>query len=277
MITAISSYVSASTLTLNLASSGEDEGLVVFNIAGLGSPKATVNGSGGPSFDGVLVDSVKTDARHILLTLAITPGGDQGAKKDKIYKYFPIKRQILFGVATPSKNVETLAYIENVEMNLFSKVANAVISLYCEEPFFFHEDETIKTFTTTPTDIIYEGHVAVGGRFFIDFTGVVTGDIVIINDMGDQSMTLDFDGARAFFGGAIQNGDEVVIDTRFGKKSAIFTRSSVDYNMIGGIGMYDDWIQMKVDPSATNRCSYTVNEPSNVTIDFNYIPAYAGV
>ena len=109
-------------LELNLATSGEDEGLVVFSMEGLGSPAATVNGQGGPNFDGIRVSSVQVDARHIVLTLAVSETGypEEEARK-KIYNYFPIKQNILVGIKTDLKDVYTTAIVETLEMNAFAK------------------------------------------------------------------------------------------------------------------------------------------------------------
>ena len=73
-------------LELNLRSSAQEVGLLIFNIEGLGPPKATVNGQGGPNFDGIRASSVRTDARHLLMTLAVVEGGDlEEDAKQRIY------------------------------------------------------------------------------------------------------------------------------------------------------------------------------------------------
>ena len=124
-------------LDLNLASSSEEEGIVVFNMTGLGPPVATINGTGGPNFDGLRVASVRADARYLVITLAVSKQGVQEEQARRtIYKYFPVKQEITFGITTDTKNLSISAFVESNEFNQFAQVENAVISLTCPAPYF---------------------------------------------------------------------------------------------------------------------------------------------
>lgn len=264
---------SGAILDLNLRSSGDDHGLLIFNMTGLGPPKANVNGQGGPNFDGVRVNSTRVNERHITLTLAVQ-GTDliEENAKDKIYTYFPIKQQILLGVETDTKDVYIPAIVESNEFNQFAKVENAVISLYCAYPYFIdlevnrvliRSDAVIPLFefpfenfsltvptlefgylTDLPTAFIdYRGEVETGIDIIIEFSGVISGDsggLTITNQNGAQQMTIDV----SLFG-PTQAGDQIFINTRVGQKRIYFVRDSTWTNILNSVGINDDWIQLR--------------------------------
>ena len=266
-------------LELNLRSSDREVGLLIFNLEGLGPPKATVNGSGGPNFDGIRVSSVGADARHLLITLAVVSGRpelEEEAKK-KIYTYFPIKQEITFGIKTDAKDVYIPAIVESNEFNQFSKVENAVISLFCPNPYFidvkeqqiilsgdlvtplfefpFESDSNyVYVFDTlefgnitegNPTAIVdYTGEVKTGVDIFLEMGGYVE-DVAILNTNGDQIMTLDFSGAEAYFNDPVRAGDKVFINTRVGQKSIYFVRGITWFNIMAGVGINDDWLEIR--------------------------------
>ena len=259
---------SGSILELNLRNSGEDHGLVIFNMSGLGSPKATVNGQGGPNFDGVRVNSLRVDARHMTMTLGVQGTGMiEEAAKDLIYTYFPVKQQVILGIETDTKDVYIPAIVESNEFNQFAKIENAVISLYCSFPYFIDRleenviispDSAIPLFefpfsnesltvpqiefgyiTALPTAFIdYRGEVKTGLDIAIQFLGAVT-EIVITNTNGAQQMTIDISSV-----GPTESGDQIFINTRVGEKSIYFVRDSIWTNLINYVGIDDDWIQL---------------------------------
>jgi len=256
-------------LQLSLTESEQDHDIVIFNITGLGPAKATINGQGGPNFDGVRVNSARLDARHMTITLAITATGDaEEVAKNKIYEYFPVKKQIVFGITTDDKDVYTGAIVENNEFNQFAKVENAVISLYCSNPYFIdvllkeviissdfavpnfqfpwsNESLTVKTLifglvTALPTGYVYyAGQVETGMDIVLEFTDAAT-EIVLTNVNGAQQMTIDVSDV-----GPTEAGDQIFINTRVGEKSIWFVRDAVWTNMINYVGLNDDWLQLK--------------------------------
>lgn len=264
---------SGDILDLNLRGSGDTHGLLIFNMSGLGPPKANINGQGGPNFDGVRVNSTRVNERHITLTLAVQGNGFiEETAKDKIYTFFPIKKQILLGIETDTKDVYVPAIVESNEFNQFAKVENAVISLYCSYPYFIdlrvhreiiRSDAVIPLFefpfenasmvsptiefgylTTLPTVFIdYRGEVETGADFILGFSGVISGDsggITITNQNSAQQMTIDV----SLFG-PTQAGDQIFINTRVGQKSIYFVRNSVWTNILNSVGINDDWIQLR--------------------------------
>lgn len=249
------------TLELNLRSSEATHGLLVFNLEGLGSPKATVTGSTGFNYDGVRNYFVSADARHLILTLAVSDrGSDEETAREKIYQYFPVKAEITFRVTTEDgKDVSTQAFVESVEMNQFAKVENAVISLYCADPYFFETDFSSATMLLdTPTNILYSGSIPTGILINCDIGGQCT-DITITNDNGSQSMQIELpDEAN----GSSGLRSQLIVDTRFGSKEVLWiSREGSIYDITGsGVSLSQDWIELRRGNN-TITVSATINAP----------------
>ncbi len=233
---------------LVLVSSESTHGMVVFNLTGLGSPKATVSGLSGPTYDGITGEFVRADARHILLTLAITARGDEEEiARQKIYDYFPVKEEIRFTVLTDTKEVETWAIVESVEMNQFAKVENAVISLYCPDPYFMGVDELFywARYHDEGPAVVYAGdQVPASGIIRVRFPKPCGDFLTINNTNGNQIMSLDF--APIGGAGAIGHGETIVVDSQVGQKS--ITHYEYDGTPTDLLSCFDptsDWINFR--------------------------------
>ena len=287
------------TLELNLRSSGEEVGLLIFNIEGLGPPQATVSGTGGPNFDGIRASSVRADARHLLMTLAVTEGGElEEDAKQRIYTYLPVKQEIIFGVETDRKDVYIPAIVESNEFSQFATVENAIISLFCPNPYFldrmlrsiiiddvsgvpnfecpFENDSLVAPtiefgfVTDLPTaEIAYNGEVQTGAEITLNFTDAVT-DIVITNSNGQQQMTIDTSDLEP-----IASGDQIFINTRVGEKSIYFVRSAVWTNIINAVGIDDDWIDLR--PGGNTVIVDTATGIDNIEIEIEFRALSEGV
>lgn len=263
------------SLELNLRTSEKDSGITIFNMEGLGSPVTSVNSSGGPGFDGVVANSINVDPRSINLTLAIpTPGVTEATAKGLVYRHFPIKTPLRLGVETTDiPDVYIDCYVENSEFNQFSKVENVVISLLCPNPYFVEvytrefvigDSWSIPLFSfpfsnESLTDSLIDfGMVSdvpvvkIDGQTEVDtgcdvvlYFGGYVQDVQIANSNGSQVMDVDMSDAEAHFGSAVQDGDILRINTRVGEKSVTFVRDSEEFNLINGVDIDGDWIDVR--------------------------------
>ena len=236
-------------LDINLRSSLDDHGLQVFNLEGLGSPKATVSGLSGPTYDGISGEFVRADARQLLLTLAIPVRGDaEETAKQLVYDFFPVKDEITFRIITDAKDAYATAIVESVEMNQFAKVVNAVVSLYCTNPYFLDmvEEYDYGEYGGTEQTINYKGEVptptlitVICGDPYAWGGGYESmGTCLIENDRDSQSMTIEFE--------AFALGDKYFIDGTPGQKSVIHedgaTHSLTDVTSM--VIPTSDWIKL---------------------------------
>lgn len=271
---------SASTLTLDMRDSGEDEGLIIFNMEGLGPPKATVTGVAGPNTEGIRASLIKIDARHIMITLAIPNSASEGAARQKIYDYFPIGKEIKFRVKTTGpKDIYTMAIVESNEMNQFAKVENAVISLFCPYPYFLHLTQQYASASDGDVTVTNNGEIVSGCDIIISFDGTVDDGLTIENANGTQSMYIDF--AKMESGmNSCRVDDQIVINTRIGEKSILFWDDSTStwFNGINGVGVDADWIKLFL---GNNDISITTDDPPDLQyiseLEVLFYPLYEGV
>ena len=230
---------SGSTLQLDLRGSEETHGLLIFNLEGLGSPKATVTGISGPNVDGVRGTVVATDAKHAILTLAVTARGtDYNTAKNKVYEFFPVRKNITFRITTGSEDVSGEAIVESVEFNHFNKVDNAVISLYFPDPWLYDvsPDDIVQNFPPHETQktIVYDGNVETGFLFQLDIETNGLMAMTITNSRGSQEFNL-----AAI---ACSPGDTLLIDSRLGQKSVILDDGSTQTNILHDMDLSSDWL-----------------------------------
>jgi hypothetical protein len=257
-------------------------------MSGLGPPKATIGGVGGPNLDGVSVSAIRADPRSIVLTLAIPVGtvAQEETAKQKIYDYFPIKQEVILGIETDAQDVYITAIVESNEFNQFAKVENAVITLYCPNPWFLHSTEETDLAVSSPEVIVYDGDISTGILIVvsIDDTGTIGSLLTITNTHSGvtQTMQIALTDAWSYFasqGVTERNNDEITIDTRLGQKSVIYRRDSglftLAYDLLNGVGIDDDWILFH--PGSNSFGWYNITGDQYHTVDVTHRPQRQGV
>lgn len=266
---------SASILQLNLTSSGDTHGLVIFNFEGLGPPKGTISGTSSPTMAGVQNPVTTIDARHMVLTLAVKPGADEEAAKQKVYDYFPIGQTIQLRIATEQKDVIINAIVESNEFNQFAKIENAVISLYSASPYFKGYTEVDET-ATNPDTLVYDGEVETGVRIDVGFTGFPGTSITLnnVNSWDNHEMLISFQPWYDYSSTWPQNGDTLRIYTWDYAKKIIFIRSGAEFNLINGLDLDSEFITFR---PGNNIVSLTCTNEEYAEADYIYRPLYEGV
>lgn len=267
-------------LALDLWASQAASGLTIFNIEGLGSPKAVINGQGGPNVPGTKFTSASIDPRHITMTIANSRQLNPGETAlDTLYTRLPIGEKITFKIETYDNIAYAEGYVESFEVNHFAKVENAVIGIYFPFPYWLENTEQTYNIVNTGsgTNLSYTGHKSTGFTIIITFTGNVT-DITFTNDnpVGGQSLFIDTSVIVDTYSlSAIQSGDVITINTRIGEKSITLRRSSVDYNIMNCIGLFEDWIQLHY--GANNIDWSAVSGEGNMTVQGKFRRVWMGV
>lgn len=257
------------TLVLNLRTSDVEEGLLVFNLEGLGPPKTTVDGFPSPNADGLFSPFSRAAERRMSLTLVVVPAGDEEAARQTIYDYFPLKRTVRFRIQTDTKDVYTDAIVESIEMNSFARVENAVIQLVSPESYFSNWTYTNNVEIVQPSGITlnYPGDTDIGAVFKVVYTGYITQpQYSFVNSQYSQIMAIDLTYLFTTLGlGQSQNGDELVVDTRRGQKSVKYYRSSVEYDILRCF-LYDtNWIRIGRDTSNLNYINWYIQGLGTIT------------
>jgi Phage tail protein len=168
---AYSSWLDAPTLALSDSGREETDLIQIRAITGLDPVKATVNTSPFGSVDGVAYIGSNVAYRNPVLTLHPNPDWDIWSFESLrrlIYKYFMPKLQTrLVFYSDDMPPVEIYGYVEDTNVNQFSKDPEIQVSIICPDPYFTAIDPTIVTGQsdrddTSPAQIEYNGDIATG-------------------------------------------------------------------------------------------------------------------
>ena len=189
-------------------------GMIIESITGLGPAKATLNRTNLATTDGSLFNSSKLEERNIQMKIRFVEAKTIEDVRLLTYRYFPIKRKIIFSIQTDHRDARVIGYIESNEPDIFSPNETATISILCPDPYFYSNEEgnsphqiffaglesefeapwwneispsplnkiQLGNITQiTDKDFYYDGDQTVGVTMTMDFTDAVDTDITIIH------------------------------------------------------------------------------------------------
>ncbi len=276
-------------------------GLAVKTISGLTPP--TVNFSVSPlaSVDGGTFGGARVDSRNIVMSLV--PMAKHTIEDDRllVYRFFPIKRKITLKVETDHRTAQIEGYVESCDADIFSNFETIQVSVVCVDPWFYETHREAQIFTgvrpmfefpfasepasgqllefgsiqpDTRADLVYNGDVDTGVRIAIRAVGKAT-NIAIINNRTKTKMSIDTDKIEKISGGAFDAGDEIVVDTKIGHRSAKLVRNGKTVNVLGALNRDADWFQ--ISPGINEFTFTAATGQKNVEITFDYQNAYGGI
>ena len=168
---AYSSWLDAPTLPLSDDGREETDLLQIRDIQGLDPVKAAVNTSPFGSVDGAAYLGSNVPIRNIVLTLRPNPNWDDWTYEKLrrlVYSYFMPKllTQLVF-YSDDIPPVEIFGYVEDCNVNPFSKDPEIQVSIICPDPYFTALDATVVLGQSTrdnsnPTIIEYNGSIEAG-------------------------------------------------------------------------------------------------------------------
>lgn len=253
-------------------------GINILNITGLGPPPAMINMSDYAVIDGALYNSTKIQARNIVFTIRFLPNvhGELHARsvediRHYVYELFPIGSPITMDFQTTGHNLRSYGYVENAELDMFSKDEELVISIQCPDPNFhqlfdghiglqkematisggfefpFANESTTERFlkfadidVTTSINFVYDGQISTGFTIEVNVTGPVT-NFVFYNQKTFESVRINSSTLVAMTGSDLIAGDRVVISTVAGRRQAVLYRSGDTYNILQTLGTNVTW------------------------------------
>ena len=112
-------------------------GFIVKSITGLGPVKSDIFMSSYAAMDGGRFNSARVNTRNIVFNLIIDPRFDIETLRQKLYRFFPIKKKVSLRFTTDNRICDTEGYVESNEPDIFSNQESAQISILCPDPFFY--------------------------------------------------------------------------------------------------------------------------------------------
>lgn len=269
-----------------LSETNPNHGMIIKDINGLGPAKANINMTDLATKDGSLYNSARLDKRNITMQLMLTEAPDIETSRQRTYKYFPIKKRILFTIELDNRIAKTYGYVESNEPDIFSKEETMSVSIICDDPYFYLAkgdgintttfygveplfefdfgneslDEDLIEFGSieneTEKNVYYDGDSEVGITITIHALGEVH-NITIYNVVTREYMEIDTDIINELTGSGIVAGDTIIISTIRGNKSILLLRGGIYTNILNCLTRGSDWFQLaKGDNIFTYICEY---------------------
>lgn len=253
--------------------SPEKSGLAIRSIGGLGPGSADINVSDISTGDGGRFQSARLGSRNIVFQFRLFGTPDIETTRQKVYRYFPIKREITLRFITDNRDAEIVGYVESNEPSIFSKEEEVAISVICPFPYFrssggdgFIEttlygiepefefpfsneslEEPLLVFSSikvAETALVnYKGDADVGVVIRLTIYDPC-GNVTLYNVTTRQQMTIDSSKIEKITGHPLQGGDEVIVNTVRGQKSVMLLRDGQYTNILNSIDKNADWIYL---------------------------------
>lgn len=279
----------------------EKSGFIVKSITGLGPGKSTINATEVSTGDGSVFNSSRMSSRNIVLSLQFLGDDNIEDIRQLSYKYFPIKRKVTLLIETDNRTSEIDGYVESNEPDIFSKEEGAEISIICPNPFFYSAYELhsttfgvimpafefpfsnesltlplieLSTIEKQPNrNLIYTGDCETGVTIHIRASGPAT-NIALYNVGTREVMRINTNTLSALTGSGVISGDEIVICTVKGSKSASLIRNGKMTNILNCINKDADWFQIS---KGSNIFAYTAETGSeDIQIEIQNRVVYEG-
>lgn len=254
----------------------QDSGFIIESVTGLGPGKANINTSEVSTNDGAIYNSARVPSRNIVISVKYMFKETIEEARQTSYKYFPLKRKVTLLIETDNRMAEIEGYVESNDPDIFSQEEGSDISIICPNPFFYDALSTTETSfsgimpafefpfsnesLTEPllefsviedvTDrvIDYKGDAEVGVTISIQARGEA-GDITIYNVDTAETMVVYNNLVESLTGTGITDGDEIIICTVRGQKSAKLIREGKTTNILNCINRDADWFQLAKGPN----------------------------
>lgn len=279
----------------------DSSGLIVGSIDGLGPSKANINSTELATMDGTIFNSARQEERNIVMNLIMMESPTIEDARQKIYKYFPLKKRLKLRIDTDNRRVETEGYVESNEPDIFSDQESTQISIICPDPYLYATGATATAFSgvqplfefpfsneSLSEKLITFGDIRVDQRAIIHYNGDAdvgvymtlhamgyVENVVVYNADTKEQMKIDTNKIISITGGSFDFGDDILISTVKGQKYMQLLRNGVYTNIIGALDRDSDWFQLT---PGDNLFGFTADSGSEkMSIRFDYKVAYGGI
>lgn len=280
----------------------EWSGLIIDNIDGMGPPQANINSNEVATIDGGIFTSARAQQRNLVISLSMMFDPLIEDSRLRTYKYFPIKKQVSIEIITDRRDAICYGYVESNTPTVFSEHESTQISIICPDPYFYELGQSIEVFTGVKPlfefpffnnsltenflvfgeirednrgTIYYEGDVDTGVLITCHVMNGSVENLVIWNTETLERMRIDTDKMSQLFGVTFSQGDDIIINTKTGEKSAQLLHEGVYYNIISCVAKDANWFQLTAGP---NTFTFVADSgETGMMMTMTYRNAYGGV
>lgn len=249
----------------------EKSGFLIQKIEGLGPSKAEINLTKVTGMDGSIFNSSYIESKNIVFSLLYVDIPTIEDARHKSYRYFPLKKLIKIEIETDKRTSEIYGYVESNEPDIFNENSGCTISILCPSAYFYDTDLQLTTFSSvislfefpfsneslvskliefselnfdTTKNIVYYGDADIGLLLHIHAIGAAS-EVVIINTITNQYISIDDSALVSISGSGIILGDDIYISTEKGNKYAFLVRGGNPFNILNALGPDPDWFTLE--------------------------------
>ena len=268
---------------------------ILTGITGITPADATINATEMATIDGSRFNSSHVSARNVVIELK--PRGEgRRVRKSRVglYRYIRTKQKVRLFLKNDQRDVYIDGYVEKFEDagTIFSDDQRLQLSVICPDPFFrdnsadeeeivfsnitalFHFPFAIEVDYPIPFSVqlntqyktIYNaGDTACGMILRVKAAGPVTNP-KFYDEANNDTMTFDIE---------LVAGDELIVSTIRGQKSAVLRRDGVSTNVINTMTHDSSWLVLE---PGDNIFYYSADEGfGNMTLTFIFTNLYEGI
>lgn len=259
-----------------------DSRVIVKSVDGLTPTKGTINTNTLATSDGSVYNSARRDQRNIVLNLRLLEDLEDGlieTTRQKLYRYFPVKKKVTIKVEADNRIGYTEGYVEANEPSIFEEYEEQQISIICpnanwtapssiyklngidslfEFPF---SNESLEENLIIFGEIIY--YIGTAFEYEGDIeSGVVmtihcaTGECInpcVYNVITKEEMTFNTEKLGVIIGDStnnMQTGDTLICSTVDGDQYVTFIRNGIEYNAIAMLPKISNWLKVQAGYNA---------------------------
>lgn len=266
---------------------------MLMSMTGITPADATINATETASQDGATFNSSHVTPRNIVITFNIRGEGAIVRKRRiELYRYIKTKRPVRVFLANDQRSVYTDGYVERMDDagTIFSQREQFQLSIICPDPFFRDNEtgERVISFSavtglfnfpfaiaspipfsirerTYLKTIENDGDVPCGVTLRLISNGAISNPW-FYNETTGQRMTFDID---------LETGDELVVSTVQGHKSATLIRAGAETNVINSLSHDSKWITLE---PGDNTFYYNADDgATNMQLVFVYNILFEGI
>lgn len=273
MMTEVQATSSSGSL-LSLSLSEVSSGIIVKDIQGLGPVKATIVSTSAPGHTGDIYMASKREARDLVFSLGLEPDYISEMPQDvrsRLYDFFMSNTWVDLTFVDSVKNpVNITGLVESCEPDIFSQEPAMNVSVRCFDSDFVDPSiQAVYGFTTTSPvgqTITYNGSVETGVQFQLTVDRDIDEFTLYHTLPNGESRQLDF-------AWPLHAGDNLRIDSQYGKKGVTLTRGGADTSLLYAMSPQSSWIEFQKGDNIFRAYA----EGAAIPYDLAYYNRYGGL
>lgn len=271
------------------------EDYILTEMTGITPADAVINAVEVAAMDGARFNTSRVMARNITITLKVR-GTDTDVRRRRVnlYRYAKTKQKIRVYIANDQRDVYIDGYLESLQDagSIFTEDQRLMMSVICPDPFFRDNGtgEQIIGFSSVTANFFFPFGIEIGepvplsvrasqtSKNIINGGDTTTGMTLTVKALGAVTDPVFYDentGESMEFDINLSAGDELIISTVHGAKSAKLRRNGVTTNVINTLNPDSAWLELA---PGDNVFYYTAASGSgNMDLTFSFINLFEGV